>query len=57
LINIGSQADSTEAQPLVGTVSYTSVSTVDGAPNSSSTLANVNFSDPQLFLSLYFTNK
>jgi hypothetical protein len=57
LINIGSQADSTEAQPLVGTVSYTSVSTVDGAPNSSSTLANVNFSDPQLFLSVYFTKK
>lgn len=56
-INIGHEADSTAARPLTGAVSYTSVSTVDGAENSRTVLANINFNSPMLFLSVYFTDK
>ncbi len=56
-IDIGDEADSTDARPLVTNVTWRMVSTLSGASNTDQTLATINWADPNLYLTVDFTDR
>jgi hypothetical protein len=56
-IDIGDEADSTDARPLVTNVTWRMVTTLSGASNTDQTLTTINWADPNLYLTVDFTDR
>jgi hypothetical protein len=56
-IDIGNQVDSTDIKPLVTGVQWRMVSTVNGSGNTDELLSTINWTDPNLYMTVDFTDK